>query len=171
MPQVSELTYQVVAYTEVPNFDTDICVDWAFDMVSLGFDTPTVLMLAGLQKPTNYFQTIEYLKAALRELNIKQKFGDEAVISYSSYFIAQIAKGQNIKENLKEVYKFCQAKNYEGLIYDFYLLYWACDDLDCGQDMQHYWDGATKDNIEAIVVNTAERWLKANVEHYAQHQL
>ncbi|RYE32519.1 MAG: hypothetical protein EOP48_31025 [Sphingobacteriales bacterium] len=171
MPQVSELTYQVVAYTEVPIFDTNVCVDWAFDMVSLGFDTPSVLMLAGLDKPTNYFQTIEYLKVALRELNIEPKFGDEAVISYSSYFIAQIVKGQNIKENLKEVYKFCQAKDYEGLIYDFYLLYWAWDDLDYGQDTQPYLDGATKDNIEAIVINTAEWWLKANSEYYAQHQL
>ncbi|GAA4380933.1 hypothetical protein [Hymenobacter koreensis] len=171
MPEISELTYQVVAYTEVPNFDTDICVDWAFDMVFLGFDTPTLLVLAGLDKPTNYFQTIEYLKAALRELKIKQKFGDEAVISYSSFFIAQIAKEQNIKENLKQVYNFCQAKNYEGLIYDFYLLYWAWGDLDYGQEMQHHWDGATNDNIEAIVVDTAEQWLKANAEQYAQHQL
>jgi hypothetical protein len=171
MLQVSELTYQVAACTEVPNFNTDICVDWAFDMVSLGFDTPSLLMLAGLDKPTNYFQAVEYLKEALRELNIRSKSGDEAIISYSSYFITKMAKGENIKENLKEVYKFCQVMDYQRLIYDFYLLYWAWGDLDYGLDMQHYWDGATKDNIETIVIDISKRWLKANAEHYAQEQL
>jgi len=169
MPQLPDLTYQVVAYTEVPDFNTNICVDWAFEMIAAGYDTPSLLILAGLNKPTNYFQTIEYLNAALKELRLEVKTGDEGVVSYSSYFIKQMAKGEKVKENLKKVYKYCQSHDYESSIYDFYLLYWAWDDLDYGNEYQCYWEGANKDNIEAIVVKTAKDWLIVNEKYFVQN--
>ena len=78
MPTISYLTYKVVAFSQIPDFDTDGSIDWAIDMVELGYNTPSLLMLAGLTKPTNYFHAIEYLKAALNELNLQVKFGKEA---------------------------------------------------------------------------------------------
>lgn len=168
MFQLPDLTYQIVAYPEVPDFNTNVCVDWALEMIMVGYDTPTLLILAGLNKPTNYFQTIEYLNAAFKELRLEVKTGYEGVVSYSSYFIKRIAANEQVKENLKAVYKYCQAHDFEGSIYDFYLLYWAWGDLDYGNAFQYYWEGANKDNIEAIVVKTAQDWLMKNEQHYLQ---
>jgi len=168
MLQLPDLTYQVVAYPEVSDFNTNSCVDWALEMIAIGYDSPSLLILAALNRPTNYFQTIEYLNAALKELRLEVKTGIEGVVSYSSYFIKRIAEGEQVKENLKAIYKYCQAHDYESLIYDFYLLYWAWDDLDYGNECQYYWEGANKDNIEAIVVKTAKDWVMKNEQHYLQ---
>ncbi len=146
----------------------DKCVDWALEMLYLGHETPSLLIIAGLSKPTNYFETVDYLKAALDELHLKTKTGNEGVLSYSSYFIEQIAKGINVKHNLASVYSYCQSRDYEKNIYDFYLLHWAWDDLDYGNEVQSYWPDAVKENIESIVISTADKWVKENQNYYAQ---
>jgi len=146
----------------------DECVDWAEEMISIGHDTPSLLILASLSKPTNYFETVKYLKAALDELHLQIKTGDNGVLSYSGYFIEQIAKGENVKGNLSAVYKYSQARDFKKLINDFYLLYWAWGDLDYGNEIQEYWPDANKNNIEGIVIATANKWVKENKSHYEQ---
>ncbi len=157
-----------MAFAEVPNFNMDECVDWAIEMISLGHESPSLYILAGLSKPTNYFETVEYLTATISELNLKIKSGDEGVLSYSSYFIEQIAKGDNIKENLTEVYKYSQSRGFEKLIYDFYMLYWAWGDLDYGYEIQEYWPDANNENINNIVITTAKKWVTENKMLYMQ---
>jgi hypothetical protein len=43
-------------------------------------------------------------------------------------------------------------------------LYWAWGDLDYENEQQSYWPGATADNIESIVKETAEQWLTKKSE-------
>ena len=167
--KLSDLTYKVVAFSEVPNFDADQCVDWAVEMIFLGYDTPSLRILAGLNKPTNYFEIVECLPEVLSSLKLTQKKGDEATLSYCSYYIKKIATSENIRQNLSHVYQYCQSKDYEGLIYDFYLLHWAWDDIDYGNVYTPYWESANKENIEKIVVETANNWIDKNVQHYTQH--
>ncbi|RZJ53115.1 MAG: hypothetical protein EOO44_09585 [Flavobacterium sp.] len=168
MTNISDLTYKVVAADEVPNFNADEFVDWAIEMVFLGHDTPSLLILAGLPQPTNYFEASSYLKKALTELDITIKTGDEAVLSYCSYFIKKIALSDNIRRNLETVYRFCQMKDYEESIYDFYLIYWAWDDFDYGNEYSPYWEDANKSTIEKTVVDRAIKWIDDNKQHYAQ---
>ena len=165
---ISSSTYKIVAFSEIPNFNADECVDWAIEMISLGHESPSLYILAGLNKPTNYFETVEYLTAALAELHLKVKASNEGILSYSSYFIEKIANGDNVKENLKEVYKYSQSRDFEKLIYDFYLLYWAWDDLDYGNETQEYWPDANKENINSIVMTTANKWVNENKKLYMQ---
>lgn len=166
--KISDLTYKVVAFSEIPNFDTDECVDWATEMIFLGYDTPSLLILAGFAKPTNYFEVVDYLPTVLASLNLTQKFGDEGTLSYCSYYIQKISNSENIKDNLTVIYKFCQANDYETLVYDFYLLYWAWGDIDCGIESTPYWGNANKENIEKIVVETAKNWIAGNEKYYTQ---
>ena len=168
---ISDLTYKVVAYSDLTTVNGDDCVDWAIEMLQLGYDTPSLLILAGLTKPTNQFEVRDYLKRALEELKLDEKTGDDATLSYSSYYITRIAAGQEVKRNLGMIYEFCLARNYEKVIYDFYLLYWAWDDLDYGNDFQAYWPDADKSNIEQIVIETAKKWVLENEKHYAQQKL
>lgn len=168
---ISDLTYKVVAYSDLTTVNGDDCIDWAYEMLQLGHETPSLLILAGLTKPTNQFEVRDYLKRALHELELDEKTGDDATLSYSSYYIDKIAKGQDVKRNLGMVYEFCKARDYEKLIFDFYLLYWAWADLDYGNDYQSYWPDADKTNIERIVIETASKWISDNEKHYAQHKL
>lgn len=167
---ISELTYKIVAFEEIQQVDTNESIDWAVEMMELGYESPSLFMLAGFNKPTNYFEVIDYVKDTVSELGLKMKTGDDATLSYASFYVHQIAKKERIRENLTELYKFCQMRDYEGLVYDFYLLYWAWDDLDYeDNEHNHYWDGARRSNIEQIVVQEAKMWIEKNKENYAQH--
>jgi len=165
---ISELTYKVVAYSDLTTLNGDDCVDWAIEMLQLGHDRPSLLILAGLTKPTNQFEVRDYLKRSLSELELDEKTGDDATLSYSSYYITKISNGEDVKKNLGMVYEFCKARDYEKVIYDFYLLYWAWDDLDYGNEYQAYWPDTDKSNIEQIVIETAKKWVEENEKHYAQ---
>lgn len=100
------------------------------------------------------------------------KTGDAGILSYASYYVHQIAKGEKVRENLTELYKFCQMGDYQDLVYDFYLLYWAWEDLDYeDNEYNHYWSGAIRKNIEQIVIDESKKWIEKNLEHYAQHML
>jgi hypothetical protein len=168
---ISDLTYKVVAISDLTNVNTDDCVDWAIEMLQAGHETPSLLILAGLSKPTNHFETKEYLRKALSELKLDEKTGDSATLSYSSYYITKIANGENVKTNLGRVYEFCKARDYEKVIFDFYLLYWAWGDLDYGNEYQSYWPDADERNIERVVIETAQNWIRDNKKHYAQQNL
>lgn len=170
--QISELTYKIVAFPEIQQIDTDECIDWALEMMELGYESPTLHMLASFNKPTNYFEVIDYVTNTIQELGLEMKNGDDAVLSYASYYVHQIAKGENVRDNLTKLYKFCQMRDYEDLVYDFYLLYWAWDDLDYDDnDYNNYWNGARRSNIETIVVDEAKKWIEMNLKHYAQQSI
>lgn len=166
---ISELTYKIVAFTEIQQVDTNESIDWAVEMMQLGYDSPTLYMLAGINKPTNYFEVIDYVTDTVKELGLEMKSGDNAILSYASFYVHQIAKEKAIRKNLTELYKFCQMNDYEKLVYDFYLLYWAWDDIDYeDNEYNHYWDGARRENIEQIVIDVAKKWIEENKKHYAQ---
>ena len=168
MKLISDLTYKVAAFSEIPNFKSDECVDWAIEMLELGFESESLLILCGLSKPTNYFETIEYLKEAFEELNLTFKTGEDGIISYSNYLIKDIASNKNVKANLKLIQQLCIDKDYEKVIYDFYLLHWAWGDYDYGNEFQEYWTEATPETIEQIVIDRAKKWIEENENNYAQ---
>jgi len=166
---ISDLTYKIAAFADVQDVHADDAIDWAVEMIELGYESRSLGMLASLSKPANYFEVIGHVKEAVTELGLKMKRGDAAVLSYASYYVHQILRGDRVRENLTELYKFCRNREYEDLVYDFYLLYWAWDHLDFEDgDHNHYWDGARRNNIEEIVVREAEVWIEANRKYYAQ---
>lgn len=167
---ISELTYKIVAFPEIQRVDTNESIYWAVEMMELGYNSPTLYMLAGINKPTNYFEVIDYVTDTVSELGLEMKSGDNATLSYASFYVHQISKAKEIRRNLTELYKFCQMRHYEELVYDFYLLYWAWDDLDYeDNEYNHYWYGARRENIEQIVIDVAKKWIEENKKHYAQH--
>ena len=166
---ISDLTYKVVALSEVIQLDPNECVDWAIEMLELGYESSHLLMLAASDKSTSYFEIKPYLERAAKELGLTMKNGDDGVISYSYYFIKEISLRKRVRYNLAELYGFCQQRDYEGIVYDFYLLYWAWDQIDYDDTNQnHYWEGTNKENIEQTVVKVANDWLYDNKEHYIQ---
>ncbi|MCD6013536.1 MAG: hypothetical protein K0Q79_3398 [Flavipsychrobacter sp.] len=160
MRVISDLTYKIVAFSVIEDFKMDESVDWAIEMLRLGYETPSLLIVAGLTKPVIRIEGEEYLKAALKELNIKQQTGDNAIVCYSYYCMQKIAVLDNIRMNLQDLFSLNIYNDYPRSIYDFYLLYWAWDDFDYGSDWQHYWESATKENIQDIIVEKAKEWLK-----------
>lgn len=166
----SELTSQVVAFKEVTDLNADVFVNWALDMMTLGYESDALYILAGLAKPAMYYEAIKYAKEAFKELDIDIKEGEDAILSYSSYFIKKISVGEDVKVNLIRVFRYCYSHCYERRVYDFYLLRWAWDDLDYGNEHQDYWPEANGSNIEAVVIKQAKKWLAENSLHLSEQR-
>jgi hypothetical protein len=170
---ISDLTYIVVAHSEIQPYDTNICIDWAIEMMVLGYETPSLLMLSSFNKSrkyyTSYFEMIDYLNHSISELGLELKEKEDAVLSYSSYFIKQIAEKRNVRDSLKGVFDFYEIDYSYTVIEDFRLLYWAWQDIeDIPRENSHYWPSANASNIEHIVVELAQNWIKKYEIRYKQ---
>lgn len=152
-----DLTYKMIAY----KLNTDECIDWAIEMLCEGFETYNLKILAGLSKPSNYFETIQILDKAIDELGIDKSKWKNAEFPYRYYLIKKMAKSENIKENLYEMMKFSMGPD---TFLDFHLLCFAWSDFDYGKKSSCYWAGATRENISNIVVKTANEWLTKNIK-------
>lgn len=162
LARFSDLTDKMVAYAAAgPGFNMNDSIDWAIEQLQLGHETPHLLMLAGMSKPANYFETAPYLALALKELYLEEKRGEAAIISLCRYYIKKIAQVQDVLGNLKQLYSFYYQFDQDDLIHDFVHLYWAWTDLEY-DSAQYYWPEATADNIEGLVVERAVLWLEEN---------
>ena len=158
---ISPLTYKMVALLDVVQIDAKECIDWAVEMLLLGYETPSLLIVAACSSRSSFFELKPYMEKALQELGLKPKNGDAAIISYCSFFIRAIAKGEDVKGKLAELHRFCQHTDCDGDLFDFQSLYWAWDDIDFLGDEYptHYWPDVNQENIEATVRKVASDWL------------
>jgi hypothetical protein len=159
MKEISKLTSKILAYKELDDFNMDDSIDWAVDMLGIGYESPSLLILAGLSKPTDLYEAEEYLKGSIKELGLKIPERNVAIFQYCRYLIEKIADEENVRENLYQLYTVARTVDDDKRIFDFYLLYWAWGDLDYGVEYQDYWDGATPKNIEQIVIEAAKKYL------------
>ncbi|MEO7215060.1 hypothetical protein [Mucilaginibacter sp.] len=156
---ISALTNKMIAYPVITNFNACESIDWAIEMITLGYENENILILAGLSKPCNYFETIKYLNAALSELNLQPKSGESGIVSYAHYLVSLISSGSSIRRSLAEITDISIDTDSSNILFDFRLLNWAWGDLDYNKDYQHYWEGADINNIEQITIDVARQWL------------
>jgi hypothetical protein len=135
------------------------CVDWAIGMLEEGRDGHNLTMLAGMLPPYNHFEIAALRDRALRELGIADIDREHAERTYASECLRLGLAGEsNLLEAVSEIKDLCIANNYQKDIFDFYLLYFAYEDLEC-RGQQYYWPGANRDEIESIIRKRAEQFL------------
>jgi len=167
---ISDLTYKVLAFSELVQVETMDCIDWALEMLDLGYHTSNLLRLSQCHKTNSYFEVKPILEKAAQELGLEIKVGENAILSYCSYYVKNIAKGFEVRQNLKYLSNLFIHRNDEDCIHDFFLLYNAWDQIDENiSRFNFYWEGANKNNIEAIVFAEAKKWLEKYKEHYIQN--
>lgn len=159
---VSDLTYKVLGFRNDATFTMNEAVDWAVEMMRLGYNGENLHILAGLTKPINFFEGREYLEKTLQEIGLKQAIGADATLGYAVYHIKQIAKGVSATNNLSAICSYLNYNEYGELFSDFYLLYWEWDEINHGNPYREYWPEATAENIEITTIEMAQRWLSEN---------
>jgi hypothetical protein len=137
------------------------CVDWALEALCEGVDSPSLRILAGLEPLLNSFEVLDYTRRTLKELGISELVGEEAVLAYSRDLAEEIIeRRESLRANLSALFRLCHTNDYLSEIYDFYLLECTYTDFDY-QDVQYYWEGATKENIEGIVIKTCQTFIES----------
>lgn len=153
----------IQAHKSITYFNYDFVVEWAIELIRSGNETPNILMLASFGPPIYALEIRPYIIAVLKDLGLEETQGDEAVLAAIRYYTTEILSGHSTRKNLRTLFDLCNQNDYGFELMPFYLLYYAWDDLTGGY-YNSYYNGATLDNIEAILKKEAENWLAKHHE-------
>ncbi len=161
MNSYPDSTYKILAYASpYITFHFDEAVDWACEMLGYGYDTPHLLMLAAISKPTGSFECEYYLENAMKELNLKKVDDTVATIFAVWPEVNRIAKGERVRHYLTMVYQLYSSSQPDDYLFDFALLYWAWDELE-EMGAQFYWNAdLTLNNIEQEIIEYSKKWIE-----------
>jgi hypothetical protein len=145
------------------DFDFDLIEDWAIQFINLGCENEALYILATFYKPINPDKIMPYLKHTFLELNLKEKYNDEAEICYARYHFNKVVKGEDVETNLFRAAIFCDGdgrKTHPDEELNFGVLseIW----FDMRYSVGYSYKGVNINNIEQEVIAKAKWWLKNN---------
>lgn len=141
------------------------CVAWAINLIERGKTERHVLMLAGMSPPFNHFEMAALRDRALAELGVRSISRADALRIYAAEIAQDAERGRaETFSTLRELNRLCIDEDYASELHDFYLLYYAWDDLLTSNE-QWYWPGATRENIAAIADETLAKFVAVARKH------
>ena len=153
-------TYKILkakAFNE--NID-ETWVDWAVEMMEAGYQSDNLYILAGETKPFNQFELQVLTKKVLEDLGFSYADKETVLNNYVYYLIANsVDHPETYYMTLRELKNICLDLNMNKSYMDFYLLYFAKDDL-IEDEVQWYWNGANRENIDQIIQEHFKKWMK-----------
>jgi hypothetical protein len=152
-------TYKILkakAFNE--NID-ETWIDWALEMMEAGYQSDNLYMLAGETKPFNQFELHELTRKVLEDLGFSYADKDAVLRNYIYYLIStSVDRPETYLKTLRELKNICQDLDLDTAYMDFYLLYYAKEDL-TADEVQWYWDGANRENIDEIIQERFRKWM------------
>jgi hypothetical protein len=134
-------------------------IDWAIDMIEAGYESENLYMLAGETKPYNQFELQELTNKVFQDLRLDYSDKDAVIRDYVYYLISNsVEHPETYYKTLRELREICLQLDYDSRYMDFYLLYFAKDDL-MVDEVQWYWEGANRENIDQIISDKFKKWL------------
>ncbi len=155
-------TYEILAWKHLGQSVDERWSQWATDMVLAGFETEHLIELTCLEKPLNQFELAGLTDRVFEELQLDVTDREKILSNYVSYLGEQVLAGEReILSALQDIYEVWLLVGYEPKGYDFYCLYHAKADLEIAE-VQWYWEGATRANIDQICEAYFRKWLQEN---------
>lgn len=162
MTNHDKYTELLLWHNGIENFDYAPVIVWAIELLKKGIETENVLILASFSKPVEREEIKPYITAALKELNLKEKYGDYSLVANAHYYLDQILNDYEIRHNLTKLYNLCLNSGMNQSLMPFYLLYHGWDELEqIGEN--YYFEGADLDNIEEVIKEQAKEWIEVYV--------
>jgi hypothetical protein len=129
-------------------------------MLEQGHDSRTLRILSGMTAPLNHFELAELRDRALNDVGAPDAV-PQPLVTYAAELLSRGLFGEiDFRQALERVKDLCIAADYHRDLYPFYLLSFAAEDLDV-QDVQWYWPGANRENIDQIARAEAEKFIAA----------
>lgn len=140
----------------------DSCVEWAIARLIEGHDGENLRRLAAMLPPHNHFELAALRDRALAELHIPPRDSEEAIVDFAREIISRVAIGQTDELiGAETIANLCVEAGYARKLMDFYLLHNAAIDLDYN-DVQWYWEGASRENIRGLIRDRAIAHVASN---------
>jgi hypothetical protein len=158
MPTPVPLTYKILWDKVQKHAIDDTWKEWALEMIEAGFESIDLYELAGILKPYNQFELQDLAHKVLSVLSLDYSDIDKVLNDYIYYFlfknIDDITAYPKILRELRDIYYELDMDN---RLLNFSLLYWAKEDL-LYDEVQWYWHGANRDNIDRITHSEFAKW-------------
>lgn len=104
---------RLLARTQFGTSSGSDVVDWAVDALVAGWESPSLEVLAGLDKPPNEFEVDRYVERALSELGVEMPRGPQVVHLYAVAIAGDILAGTiSPYDGAREMFRVCVATNY-----------------------------------------------------------
>ena len=144
-------------------------IDWAIEMMEAGFESENLYMLAGITRPYNQFELQDLTTKVLKDLGLDYSDRELTIKNYVYYLIkTSLNDPTTFLNTLRILNDICRDLDYDKKYMDFYLLYYAKDELK-DFDEQFYWNGANRNNIDFIIVEKFHEWIKKYELERANH--
>lgn len=135
-------------------------IEWALEMMGVGYESDNLYILAGITKPYNQFELQELTNKVIAELKLDTNDKSLTIRNYVYYILSTTINEPNkYLSTLREVKDICIELDMESEYMDFYLLYFAKDDLNDSEN-QWYWDCADRNNIDAIIKEKFQEYIE-----------
>jgi hypothetical protein len=132
-------------------------IDWAIEMIEAGYESENLYMLAGETKPYDQSQLQELTNKVFQDLNLDYSDRDASTRNYVYHLIlSSIDHPETYFRMLRELRDIYYS---DARYLDFFLLYYAKGDLAI-DEVQWYWDGANRENIDQIIRAKFETWIR-----------
>lgn len=157
-------TYRVLMKKAFNEDIDETWIDWAIEMIREGYESDNLYILAGITKPYQQFELQRLTDRVFADLNLDYEDKLLMIRNYIYYLIStSLNEPSNYLSTLKEIKDICIALDMEQEYMDFYLLYFAKDDLN-DSEVQWYWDDADRTNIDLIIRNIFQGYLDKMVK-------
>jgi len=134
--------------------------DWAIEMMQVGYEAESLYQLAGISKPFNQFELQDLTNKVLNDLQLNYSDKQKTIKNYIYFLLkSNLENTDKYYEVLKEFKDIYYELNMESEFQDLALLYWAKEDLIYDEN-QHYWDRANRTNIDKIIREQFEIYIK-----------
>lgn len=158
---IQEETNKVLGQRLLDEFDSKKLVEWAVTAMQIGYDSESLVILAGLDYESTE-EREEYFWKSIEELNLDIKREEPALINdYAIYVANAVLKGLiSPKSGLKKMNDICRATEYDSKYIQFYELDEDLDYLNYGEHPPIYNQGITKENADNFLIKEFEMFLE-----------
>lgn len=157
-----ENTAEVLAYKVLNRLTDKVWIDWAYKMLLADIETESLLIMAGLQEPLNYFQMRSLTDKVFNELGLDYLDEDKIITSYASYLISECLDHRidapTVLYRLNDIYI---STEYYYPLQEFFNFYYAWEDLQTSE-AQWYLDGVDRTNIDQKINDFFQKWIIEN---------
>jgi hypothetical protein len=134
-------------------------IDWAGEMLVQDYDSPSLRILAGLNRQNNTFEAQDYFSRCVKELRLNEPEPEAAVREYACEIAQQIIDEQiTAQEGVRALYQVCLARDYPKEFMVWFELDDALDSLLAG-DYPYTYESATLENFGDTVKLEAKRFI------------
>jgi hypothetical protein len=128
-------------------------IDWAIEMLENGFESESLVLLAGSTPPYYQYVMHELAINAFEELHLEYSNNERIIRGYACYLIDKVFNGEMETMAMLRILSDLYLELWHvSLLCDFERLYLAKEDLK-DREFTYYWYVATRENIDSIITD------------------